>query len=143
MKLNPDCIRDIMLCVEDNTGLRQSCRFVDTGLDDAMQFVGDVKKPMAYQLELLKKYDNNELIYHLRHCIEANLMTCHDLSDEYIFIINDLTPLGHDFLAHIRPKKAWQKIVEIAEPIGATSLNGLIQIAANVTSAGITSAFKL
>lgn len=143
MKLNLDCIREIMLCIEDNTGLRQSCCFIDTSLNDAMEFVGDIKEPLDYQSKLLEQYDNDELIYHLHYCIEADLLTISDLSNPYMILIDDLTPKGHDFLAHIRPETTWQKAKKIAEPIGALTVNSITQIAANVVTAGIKGYFGL
>lgn len=143
MKLNLNCIRDIMLCIEDNTGLRQSCYFIDTGLNEAMEFVGDTKQPMGYQLELLEKYSNDELIYHLQYCIKADLLTVSDLSDSYMILIDDLTPKGHDFLAHIRPETVWEKIKGIAEPIGALTVTHLTEIATNVVITGIKSTLHL
>ena len=39
MRLDIDCIRDILLCVEENTGLRQHCFFVDSGLTSVEEFL--------------------------------------------------------------------------------------------------------
>lgn len=143
MKLNLDCIRDIMLCIEDNTDLRQCCCFIDTSLNEAMEFADEIEHPKDYQLKLLKKYSNNELIYHVHYCIKADLITVSDQSDVYMLIIEDLTPKGHDFLAHIRPKTAWEKFIEIAEPLGALSVPDLTKIAANVVAAGIKDHFNI
>lgn len=42
MKINLDCVRDVMLCVEANTGLHQRCYFIDYALNSAQEFVGDL-----------------------------------------------------------------------------------------------------
>ena len=40
MRINMDCIRDILLCVEENTGLHQACFFIsyaDAGIQAALE----------------------------------------------------------------------------------------------------------
>ena len=71
MKINLDCVRDVMLCVEANTVLHQRCYFIDYALNSAQEFVGDLSPTPDYQAELETKYHNEELLYHLKYCIES------------------------------------------------------------------------
>ena len=132
-----------MLCIETNTGLHQSCHFIDISLNEEMEQIGDIQPPMPYQSELLMQYDNDELIYHLYYCIKADLLTVSESSDSYITLIDDLTPKGHDFLAHIRPMKVWDKIKRVAEPVGALTVTHLTQIASEIVVTEIKSTLNL
>lgn len=130
MRLNIDCIRDILLCVEENTSLRKLCVFVDSELCKAATFACDIQEPANYQLELLEKYDNDTLIYHVFYCIKAGLLSESDHSDSCTIWIEDLTPDGHDFVANIRSRKNHTWLKNAATKIGSESLPVLMQIAA-------------
>lgn len=116
MKLNPDCIRDILLTVEEKS---------------------DGKNSVSLTCALsprLKSYTPEELYYHVKQSAEANL-----LSDMKVDIIGtcrvrDLTPTGHEFIANIRKDSLWTRTKEKAKLIGSTSLNALVQIASNVVA---------
>lgn len=144
MKLNLDCVRGILLCVEANTGLRKRCFFIDSGLEKSERIIGNTPTPPAeYQIELLKKYDNDELIYHVNYCIDAGLLLPGGQKGLYQLIIVDLTPKGHDFLENIRDNKVWAGIKGISEKIGSRSLEAVIQIASNVITELIKAQFGL
>ena len=56
MRLNMDCVRDILLCVEENTGLRKSCLFVDISpfANDVRRALGDNPMDTEVQAVLAK-----------------------------------------------------------------------------------------
>ncbi len=127
MELNPTCIRDIMICIEDHTTPNQLCCFINTNLDYDAELVGDTRQPMDYQLKLLEKYSTKELIYHLQYCIKADLLIESRHSDPYMILIEDLTPKGHAILAHMRPETVWQKTVKAAESSGISVIAHLMK----------------
>lgn len=142
MKLNLDCIRQILLCVEENTGLRKSCFFIDSGLEEAETIIGNSPiPPQDYQTQLLKKYDNDELIYHVAYCVEAGLVSTNQPLGLYQTIITNLTPKGHDFLENVRDNKIWSGVKSIASKVGSRSLESVIQISSNVLTELIKSQF--
>lgn len=144
MKLNLDCVRQILLCVEDNTGLRKSCVFVDSGLEEAERIIGNSPTPPPdYQIELLKKFSNDELIYHINYCVEAELLSTSDSLGSYQTTISDLTPNGHSFLENIRDNKVWSGVKNIATKVGSKSLESVIQIASNVITELIKAQFGI
>jgi hypothetical protein len=125
MRLNPDCIRDILL--ETETGsfrIMSSLRHKETPFSD---------------YEFLNKYSFDEVSYHLNQC---ELMNFVKLSKAlgYTDVI-DLNPEGHFFLADIRDSNIWNKTKSTASELGLSSLNALKDISVNVVSALITNYF--
>lgn len=144
MRLNLDCVRSILLCVEANTSLRKYCRFIDSSLEESEIIIGNEPIPPAdYQVELLKKYANDELIYHINYCIDADLLSSDQPQGLYEIAIIDLTPKGHDFLENIRDNKVWASAKNVAGKVGAKSLEAIIQISSNVVSELIKHQFGL
>ena len=144
MRLDLDCVRKILLCVEDNTGLRKSCFFIDASLEEVETMIGsDPIAPPDYQQQLLKEFDNDTLIYHVKYCIEAELLSVEDPSGNYCITIADLTPKGRDFLENIRDNKIWAGVKGVASKIGAKSLDSVIQIASNVLTQLIRTQFGI
>lgn len=127
MKINLDCVRDVMLCVEANTGLHQRCYFIDYALNSAQEFVGDLSPTPDYQAELEKKYHNEELLYHLKYCIESGLLSVDGPVGLYQTWVCDLTPKGHDFLANIRSKTAGIKSSLLFPRPAPTALTWLLK----------------
>lgn len=117
MKLNPDCIRDILLTVEDNTSFGEFLEFEDSS-----------------NYKYLSSYTNDEVLYHIKQCELSGLLTKVSWFLGGSCLIHDLSPYGHEFLANIRSNTNWNKTKEITKKVGTTSLNAIIQIASNVIS---------
>lgn len=117
MRLNPDCIRDILLSVEETTRI------------DVM-YIYELNERAGTRLGM---YDNEEIRYHVRQCDMAGLITGYQEwnGGEYIKI-HDLKPAGHEFLANIRSDSVWNKTKKIAAEIGVGSLQAIVQIAGAV-----------
>ena len=117
MRINMDCIRDILLCVEENTGLQQRCFFISYDLAKVQELIGlPAIEPAPYQIELEKLYANEDLIYHLKYCFDAGLIEAQDNIPNYQIWVADLTVKGHDLLpisgmisSGIRLKRSVQK----------------------------------
>lgn len=123
MKLNPDCIRDILIYVEKNTNLSN--------------MVGISPASLPKQLS---SYEPNEVMYHIKQC-ELSGMFGEKVS-WYIggdCMIRYLSPTGHQFLSDIRSDNAWNKTKQIAGNIGVNSIDTLKQIATGVITALIQS----
>lgn len=118
MKLNPDCIRDLLLDVEENTSIHKSIMYVFNSPQEGR----------------LAKYTNEEVEYHLEQC---------DLNGYFVgyknYVGNSakvdyLSPSGHAFLSDVRSDSVWQHTKAVAGKIGAWSLDTLNKIAVNVVS---------
>lgn len=95
MKLNPDCIRGILLTVEEKCDYDASWDYVRN----------------EFESEYLAEYSHEEIIYHIRQASQSNLIQgVLFLDGGDSVIIGDLTPSGHEFLANIRSNTLWNKI---------------------------------
>lgn len=142
MKLNVDCVRDILLCVESNTGPHHECRFVDIGsyANDVRRALGDDLRPVEvpdYQLPLLDAYGNDTLIYHVQYCIEADLLKQRGpISGEAgIFAIPGLTVRGHDLIDNVREKTTWDSVKAIFSRTGGFGVDVLVSVAGDLAAA--------
>ena len=127
MKLNPDCIRNVLMDIEENTTINTSWKY------------DSLNSPKR-----LLDYDRFEIAYHARYCYEANLKKGFSIggNSETIYAM-DLTPKGHEFLSNIRENKIWNGVKVIAGKIGSSSLDTLIQISSNVVTELIKAQFGL
>lgn len=124
MRLNPDCIRDILLVIEEQVAPHTFCSF----------------NP-EFAEERLPQYSYDEIIYHLEQCEMMGYFkkVIKDLSMNYT--VTDLTPSAHAFLANIRTNTNWNKTKQIAKKVGSFSLNTLTSIASSVVSDLISKQF--
>lgn len=116
MRLNPDCIRDILLQLEEFDNF--SIRFNDEN--------------SLNELIYLKKYSLKEVLYHINQCKYMNFIS---YEENIKFItINDLFPEGHAFLADMRHDTVWNNTKSIAKSLGVNSLRALKDISVFVIS---------
>ena len=127
MKLNPDCIRDILLEIEEIPSIKHYYRFDSKSI-----------------LEKFPTYTVEEIMYHLRQCeLHGFLLNpSHGINYEY-YVVYDLTPKGHEFLANIRNNNFFNKVKGIAQELGISSLKDLTQIATSCATILIKSHFNL
>ncbi len=118
MKLNPDCIRDILLEVEDVTSL--DCRF------SCRADVPETGRLAVYPFEALA--------YHIRQCDLNGYFAEMITYDMQNFEISYLSPRGHAFLSDIRSDTVWKHTKTVAGRIGAWSLDTLSKIAIGVVT---------
>lgn len=126
MRLDPDCIRDILLVVEDETTATHRTAYPSEKFD-----------------ALDKKYSPDVVLYHVIQCVEYGYFRDAEELGSMGIVIPDLSPAGHEFLANIRKDTVWNGVKGVAEKVGATSLTALTQIASNVISEIIKAQFGL
>ncbi len=117
MKLNPDCIRDILLHCEDLTDGINRVEFEDCGTTINGH-----------------DYSANEIQYHLSQCEMNGYFVDFSESVSGSHFVSDLTPKAHEFLADVRSETIWAKTKSISKEIGISSLRGLGQIASKVVT---------
>ena len=139
MELNPDLIRDILLKAELG-----SFKILKNDDDDVNFFKLLKDKNTLKQFEEEKEkyqkpeeflsYSNREIEYHTLFLKEAELIVIKKNSITITLEISDLTVAGHNFVSNIRNDKNWNKIKEISNNIGSTSINALIEISEKLIS---------
>lgn len=115
MRLNNDCIRDILLYIERNT-------------TDEMPFIN------AENLinDLQQKYDKGTINYHVRQIDKAGLVDDVYYSEDEPDTISDLSWEGHNFINNIRDNNVWSKLKESTKHLGSVSLPVLIEKAPDI-----------
>lgn len=148
MRLNIGCVRDILLCVENITTPNKPALFLDVDTIKKTKFIflnpEDIPTPKEYQKELMNKYSNEELIYHINYCLKAALIETSDYPIDSYIVIQDLTPKGHSFIENIREDTNFNKVVSIAKNAAKSiTLEAVVEIASKVISDRINSFFNL
>ncbi len=115
MRLNPDCVRAILLSIEDKSTFGESLLF-----------------PMQFTDGPLDAFSLDELRYHLDQCIRSGFVRAGDWFIDGTIEIHDLTPAGHEFAARVRADTTWAKVKSIVGKLGAGSLAALGDIVASV-----------
>ena len=117
MKINPDCIRDILIHIEN--------------------FEYDSMHTIEQMCSDMTNYSYEELDYHCVHLYEAGFIKATTVNIRgghlpKISRVYDLTYQGHQFLEDIRPDNIWSKTKDSAKKIGSFSINTLSVIATEV-----------
>lgn len=127
MRLNPDCIRDLLLSIEE----------VSTSNS---LLTSDQLSNSSY----ISKYSQSEILYHLHQLeLAGYIITPPKQMFEDMFLVNDLSPLGHEFLSDIRQDTNWNKIKSISKEVGTETLSSIKTIAENVISTAISNIIGL
>lgn len=97
MRLNPDCLRDVLLIVESSSAF------------DKIVTMDDFQQSPSFD-----SYNVDTWLYHIRQASQADLLDGTEFTMDGLFLIKDLTPRGHEFLANIREEHNWSKTKHIA-----------------------------
>lgn len=113
-------------------------------MEKSQTIIGNAPIPFPeYQTALLKDFSNDELIYHINYCMEANLLSSDSPYNAYQIVIQDLTPKGHEFLENIRDNKIWSGVKDVAAKVGSKSLDSVSLIASNIITQLIRAYFHI
>ena len=77
--------------------------------------------PVREHLDLME-YSENEIEYHLHQC---------DMND---FLIKDISPKAHEFLANIRSDTVYTSVKNRLKQVGIYSLKSIVDVASTVAS---------
>lgn len=113
MRLNNDCIRDILLCIEEKT---------------------DTINPYISREDIVKdlecKYDENTVKYHFRMLSGSKFI---DTNNRDVNSFTCLTWEGHEYLDNIRDEGIWRTVQTKIKPVGSVAVG----IIANLAEAAI------
>ncbi len=120
MKLLHDCVRDVMLFIEDNL------------IDGDAMFTTDISKKLS-------KYSQEDIDYTCKKLTEANYLH----TTKYVYgglIVSSMTYSGHQFLDTIRDNKIWSETKSKVSKLASVSIPIIQQVASQIISVklGIT-----
>lgn len=113
MRLNHDCVRDVMLFIEEEQELEMALHLPD--------FLNQ-KKPAKSRLD---KYDAETIKYSLMKLDETNYLNDNCVITQYQLIEFDVTSItwnGHKFLDTIRDPKIWKTTKNVASHLESISI---------------------
>lgn len=136
MKLNPDCVRDLMLFLEDKTYVTQA--------GEAGGKFHAVCPSAAKDIHPINQYSMEEILYHTIQLSESGYIVTDfkfnpqgEYSDFALSRVFYLTPKGHEFSASMNEQKHWEKTKKILTSIGNVSLAVIEAVSSGVASAAI------
>ena len=129
MKLNPDCIRDILLYLEENLSYTNSLISMEHNEIAIHKVISDVNNKYSYTKE--------DIQYSIEKLLEIKFIVVNQLkrnNNGYIIFGNifDITWDGHNFLNNVRPKSVWEATKKGASKIGLMSIHSLNMISSKV-----------
>ena len=117
MRLNHECVRQIMLLIESD-----------------IPYNHYLTKSGLINNERLSSFTEEEILYAILRLNEAGFINCNiqpaDGIPIYNLFLSGLTWSGHEFLDNIRDNKVWAFVKQIASKTTSASLPILAQLAA-------------
>lgn len=136
VKLNPDCVRDLLLFLEENTYI------VNAG-EKGGRFHALCPEQMQ-KISPLNQYGLDIILYHLIQLSESgyivtnfNFVPKDEYSDFTLSDIYYITPKGHEFSASMQEMKNWDGAKKILRSIGNVSLSIIESVSSGIASAAI------
>lgn len=127
MKLNPDCVRDTLLYLEENLAI--NCK------NNTFEFI-TLNQLTTGMLEKYNQYTEEDIwytVYNLKqvHFIEGRI---NDAGNHKMMFCNieNISWSGHQFLSTVRPDTIWEATKNKAKEIGGMSIQGLSMIAMTI-----------
>ncbi len=123
MKLDYDCIRYILISIENS----DNPRLLASSLSN-------------------ETYSVNTILYHIGCLLDVHYLDVgkplNTLGSQYNdYFIFRITMQGHQFLDSIRNTDIWNKTKSTAKEIGATTLNSILKISESIIASLISSKF--
>lgn len=126
MKLNTDCIRDVLIYLEDNLVMNQYNNIQEISIN-------------KIATDLSNNYNEKDIIYTLLQLISEQFIIGHirpiGKNSKISGYVKDISWAGHDLLNSIRPQPVWNAIKQNASNLGIKSIKGLASLAGNVINA--------
>lgn len=139
MKLDPDCVRDLMLFCEEHTYIKTE----EIGRYTAARYHVLYVDSMRH-IPPLNKYDTGALIYHVIQLSESGYLATdfhfdpvENFRHNALPAIYYVTPKGHEFIASIVGKAQWDKTSKILRSLGSVSLTVIETVSKGIASAAI------
>lgn len=126
MKLNKECIRDLLLFIEEKCVYYEDSQYGVRVKNVSYNEICEDKK--------FQKYDKDVIRYTISKMLEGQYIQgetypVNDFATFDIVNISGLTLQGHELLDNIRPEKVWAHTKKVLEKVSDFSLNVMTQVA--------------
>lgn len=132
MKINDDCIRDVLLYLEKNLIISEELEFKHIDLDSLVEALTDYPRQDIFYS-----------VYNLNDIGFINAMIQYGDGHVYSCLITNINYEGHEFIKNIRDNNIWNKTKSIADKLGSNSLEALFKISSNIITELIKNEFQL
>lgn len=137
MELNPDCVRDLMLFLEEHTtvsvceeGSIMSTSFRKIRANDICKFSG------------FQKYSSECIVYHIVQLSESGYIAtnfvfdpAHSFGKFETPCIYYMTPKGHELTASLKDNERWGGTAKVLKKLGGVSLSIIEAVSRGATGA--------
>lgn len=135
MKLNPDCIRDVLLYLEENLTYKNNSISMEHEEIPIATVASNVSENNNYSIE--------DTQYSIEKLFEINYIEIKNIAyDKNKYIVSgniyDITYEGHNFLNNIRPKNIWDATKTGASKLGLMSVHALSTISMKIVEKVVT-----
>lgn len=122
MKLNHDCLRELLLCLEEKLTLKPN------GLPDIL------KMKAIDDEDRLSGFSQEDIYYAIRKLIEAKyiIVANKDVAPRTM-MVKEITWDGHDYLDSIRDPKVWREVKNKTKDLSGVALEVVKSLAVEVT----------
>lgn len=132
MTLNYDCIRDVLLYLENSLG------YTDNKIS-----MEHTRLTIDTVISEVSQYTKEDVMYTIEKLFEAKYIRIVDVkydSRKYIVYgqIDDITWDGYNFLNNIRQKNIWEATKTGAKKVGAMSISAISMIAMEIIKSIVT-----
>lgn len=115
MKLNHDCVREILL-----------------ELEEKLTFDDDLHLQQIKELDTCKEHGEEETLYTILKLIEANYLvgnTFYSGDELYHLSVSSITWNGHEFLDSVRSSEIWKETKNRVKAFSSVSIGVLTEVA--------------
>lgn len=119
MRLNPDCVRDILIALDE--------KYL---IPDESGFVNPVDSKELLKDDALSSYQQSEILHTIRVLFEVGILDkWKQYVDEDIPRIKDLNQTAYSFLDQIKPISNWEKIKDKLIKSSSVTIPAIIELA--------------
>jgi hypothetical protein len=120
MKLNYDCLRDVLLALEENLQMSEDLSFDILKLEDITNLLDS------------KNYSPKDIYYAVYNLIEIDMVEGDiqfaDGGIPYFCYIQNITYRGHEFLQTVKSETVWSQIKDKLRPVAGLSVELITEV---------------
>jgi hypothetical protein len=133
MKLNFDCIRDVLLALEESLTIEAEVYDLGEGEETSYSF-SFISIDQLLKHERLKEYSNMDIFYSVNKLSEIGYIEaeCESGDNMSTYLISDIKYPGHEFLQSIKSETVWNDVKNVSKKVGSLSFPIISSIAGSI-----------